>query len=312
MITRYEVQTWLRTMLRQTPASNSLAALARRVTTNLTENQSEKLAWLGNVGPMKAFTGETQPDKPIESSFSIRNEKFVRSVALPGSWLRNDKTQQTRDRVGQLAGRYVQWPGKMVADLINLGATGLCYDGKAFFATDHTWGRSGAWSNELTYNVAVPATPTADEVSKAVNYVLAQMFGFPDDQGEPMNEAMESVAICCHNSVADVFTAALEAINLDTGTGTRDNTLRYNKVRKSLFASPRFTGLNSATAFAVIRNDAEAAPFIHQENPVEQRLEILDENSDHYKKLDEMVATMWAVGNDGYGHPQDAARCVFN
>ena len=29
MITRYEVQTWLRTMLRQTPASNSLAALAR-------------------------------------------------------------------------------------------------------------------------------------------------------------------------------------------------------------------------------------------------------------------------------------------
>lgn len=307
MITRYEVQTWLRSMLRQTPKSNTLAALAKRVTTNLTENQRERMAWLGNVGPLKAFTGEIQPDKPIEADYFIRNEKFNRAIALPGSWLRNDKTEQTRDRVGQLAGRYIQWPGKMVADLVNNGHSVACYDGKNFFANNHEWGRSGAWSNLLQYNVGTPTAPTADEISKAINYAIAQMVGFPDDQGEPMNEDMEAVTILCHHSVSDVFTAALEAVNLDTGTGVRTNTLQFTKVRKQLIASPRFASLGAANKFAVIRSDGAAAPFIFQENPVEHRLEILDESSDHYKKMDEMVANLFAVGNAGYGNPQDAA-----
>jgi hypothetical protein len=311
MITRYEVQTWIRSMLRQTPKSNTLAALAKRVTTSLTENQRERLGWLGNVGPMKEFTGESQPDKPIETEFFIRNAKFQRSIALPGSWLRNDKTDQTRDRVGQLSGRYIQWPGKMVADLVNNGASGLCYDTKAFFANNHEWGRSGSWSNLLSYNVATPASPTADEASKAINYAIAQMAGFPDDQGEPMNEEMDSVTILCHHSVSDVFTAALEAVNLDTGTGVRTNALQFSKVRKQLIASPRFATLGAANKFAVVRSDAAATAFIFQENPVEHRLEILDENSDHYKKMDEMVANLWAVGNAGYGTPQDACSVEF-
>lgn len=306
MITRYEVQTWLKAGLRQTPQSNTLAALAKRVTTRLTSTQKERMAFLGNVGPMKEFTGNTQPDKPIEAEYYIRNAKFNRSIALPGEWLRNDKTGETRDRVGQLAQRYIQWPGKLIASLVESGYSATCYDGKAFFASDHAWGKSGTWSNLLSYNVGTPSAPTADEVSKAVNYAIAQMVGFPDDQAEPMNEGMEGVTILCHHAVSDVFTAALEAVNLDTGTGVRQNTLQFNKVRKQLIASPRFATIGAANKFVIVRSDAAAVPFIFQENPAEQRLEMLDESSDHYKTMDEMVAMMWAVGNAGYGNPQDA------
>jgi phage major head subunit gpT-like protein len=311
MITRYEVQTWLRMALRQTPKSDMLAALAKRVTSALTENQSERVAMLGTVGPLRAFTGESQPDKPIETTYSIRNEKFNRGVALPGSWLRNDKTDQTRDRVAQLGARYVQWPGALIAQLINAGNSTPCLDGQNFFSTTHAIGRSGTWSNDLTYDIATPAAPTADEISKAINFAIAQMVGFPDDQGEPFNEGMEAVTIVCHHSKSDVFTAALEAVNLDTGTGVRTNALQFSRLRKQLIASPRLTGLNSANAFAIIRSDAQAAPFLFQENLAEHRLEIMDESSDHYKKMDEMVANVWAVGNAGYGLPQDAARVVL-
>ena len=219
MITRYEVQNWLRLGLRQTPLTNSLAALARRNVTSLTENQKERLAFLGNVGALKVHEGELQPDKPIEVDYYIKNEKFSRGIALPGSWLRNDKTGEVRSRVNQLSTRYIQWPGKLVGDLVNAGSTALCFDGKPFFATDHVYGKSGAWSNALQYNVGTPASPTADEVSKAVNYALAQMVGFVDDQAEPMNEDMSAVTILCHHSWQDVFLAALESPTLDTGAG---------------------------------------------------------------------------------------------
>ena len=310
MITRYEVQNWLRAELRGTPISNTLGALARSNPSELSEGQTEQLAWLGNVAPMRPHVGGLQPGRPVEFTYAIRNEKFSNGVSLPGSWWRNDKTGLARQRITQLAQRYQEWPGKLVAQLIEAGFTGLAHDGKAFFATDHAIGKS-AFSNLIQYDAAVAASPTANECSLAVARAIATMAGFLDDQGEPMNEGMSAVTIVCHTSLGDVMEAALSARQLDTGTGSRDNTLAVNKVAKNLIVSPRFTGLAASNRIAVFRSDADATPFVMQENLTERRLEVLAESSDHYAKLDEVWAAMYAVGNAGYGNPQDAIAVTF-
>ena len=310
MIPRYEVQNWLRAELRGTPVSNTLGALARSNPSELAEGQTEQLAWLGNVAPMRQHTGGTQPGRPVEFTYAIRNEKFSSGVTIPGSWWRNDKTGLARQRITQLATRYQEWPGKLVAQLIEAGFTGLAHDGKAFFAADHVIGKA-SFSNLISYDAAVAASPTANECSLAVARAIATMAGFLDDQGEPMNEGMEQVTVVCHTSIGDVMEAALSARQLDTGTGSRDNTLAVNKVRKNLIISPRFTGLAASNRIAVFRSDAQATPFVMQENLAERRLEILGEGSDHYTKLDEAWAAMFAVGNAGYGNPQDAIAVTF-
>lgn len=311
MILKYHIQNWLRTSLQATPRSNTLATLMKRVGTSLIEGESERLAWLGNVAGMKRHSGEVNPSRPVETNFSITNEKFSAGVALPGAWLRNDRTQQVRDKIAQLGARYLQHPGKLAAQLIEGGFTANAYNGTSFFNASHVIGKSGAFSNLLTVDIAgTPATPTADEASKAVATVLAKMLGQPDDQGEPFNEGMSEVAIVCHSDWYDVFSAALSASNLDTGTGVRTNALLFNEVKKTLIASPRLTGLKAANRFVVVRTDG-ADPFLYQENATEQRLEILAEGSDHYAKNDEAVAEIFAVGNAGYGNPQAACAATL-
>lgn len=310
MITRYEVQNMLRAELRGTPISNTLAGLARTNPSELLEGQTEQLAWLGNVAPMRVHQGGQQPGRPVEYTYAIRNEKFSNGVSIPGGWWRNDKTALARTRINQLAQRYQQWPGRLVAQLIEAGFTGLAHDNKPFFAPDHSIGKS-TFSNLIQYDAAVANAPTANECSLAIARAITTMAGFLDDQGEPMNEGMQSVTIVCHTSLGDVMEAALSARQLDTGTGSRDNTLAVNKITKNLIVSPRFTGLAAQNRIAVFRSDAEATPFVMQENLTERRLEILADGSDHYVKLDEVWAAMYAVGNAGYGNPQDAIALTF-
>lgn len=311
MIHSYEVKTWLQAAMRKTPLSNTIAALAKRVTSELLEGQSERLAWLGNVGPMTKHEGELKPKKPNETMYSIMNEKFSLAAAIPGAWARADRTGQAKDRINQLGNRYVQWPGKLVASLIEAGFASLSYDGVAFFSASHVIGKSGTFSNLIESNIATPTAPTADEFAKTIATGIAKMWGQPDDTGEPFNEGMSEITICCHSDMGDVAIAALTATNLDTGAGTRDNVLRYSTVKRNLIASPRFAALKAANRICMFRTDAEGTPFIFQENESEHRAVVLDENSDHYKKLDEIVASVYAVGNGGYGNPQDALAITF-
>jgi phage major head subunit gpT-like protein len=309
MITRYEVKNWLKHELAQTPKSNTLGNLPLRTSTELVEDQSEKLAMLGNVGPLKIHTGELQPQKPTEHTYVIKNQKHSLGIALPGVWMRQDKTDQARKRVSQLAQRYQQWPGVLTAQLVLAGASTACFDGQNFFSATHTYGQSGTYSNNLSFDVATPAAPTPDELAQAINYVISQMIGMPDDRGQPINEELSSVAILCAHTNSDRFISALEAKYLATGTGVRDNVIGGNMVSKTLIATPRLAGLGNA--FVVVRNDSEGQAFVFQENASERRDVILGEESDHYKKNDEYTAGIYAVGNAGYGLPQSASLCTL-
>jgi phage major head subunit gpT-like protein len=310
MITRYEVRNWLRHDLAQTPRSNSLGAIPMRVTTDLVEDQSEKLAFLGNVGPLKKHVGDgLQPQKPIEHTYAIKNDKFSLSVAIPGVWARQDKTGFARQRTGQLIQRYQQWAGRLTAQLLLSGSTTACFDNQNFFSTTHAYGQSGTYSNSLSYDVATPTAPTPDELALAINFVIAQMMGFPDDRAEPINEELSRVAVIVPQTYMDRYVAAMESRFLTAGSGVRDNVIDANLVEKSLIATPRMNGLG--TAFIVVRTDANGQAVVFQENPTERRDVLLGEDSDHYAKNDELVAGIFSVGNAGYGLPQHAALCTL-
>jgi phage major head subunit gpT-like protein len=85
-------------------------------------------------------------------------------------------------------GRYMAyWPQKKIAELIRNGETGITYDGKAFFATDHlnhaldagkgafanlfTGEENGAYPGALPIDASVTADVAAANLGKAIAYI---------------------------------------------------------------------------------------------------------------------------------------------
>src|SRR5574343_776002 len=101
------------------------------------DQATETYAWIGDAPAMREWVGARNAKGFTENNISITNKKFEATVGIPVDDLRRDKTGQLRVRVGQLTERAgaPHWE-KLVTDLLT--GNGTCYDGKAFFADDHS------------------------------------------------------------------------------------------------------------------------------------------------------------------------------
>jgi len=149
---------------------------------------SETYPWLGGVPKMHEWKDERIPQGMLEHNFSIANRDFEASIAVDRNAIDDDQYGQIEIRVKELATEAVRFFGEMAFTLIaqGTGTTGTagtiyggvdlaCYDGKAFFATDHTEGDSGTQANEGTTALGVAGLRAA----------ITAMRKFKNDKGKP-------------------------------------------------------------------------------------------------------------------------------
>jgi phage major head subunit gpT-like protein len=287
--------------------ATSLASIAQRITNTIGSGESMSLDFLGSIPGMAKWADKRRRVKPVPYSWALQNDKFESSIVIPDEWLIADKTSNVDLRISQLVEKYSIWPGALVATLINNSATALAFDGKAFFASDHVWGDSGTIDNAIDQAAASGTTPTADEFAIGIMAAYAQMLGFKDDLGEPVNENISSLAVVCGATLAGTAMQAINGDQLDTGTGTRDNPIKgmgAQGVNIRLLANPRIT---STTKFYLVKNDANACPFIFGENPALMNRTTKDNRHDN----DEWEFGVKAVGNATYGLFTDAVEVTF-
>ena len=287
--------------------ANSLASIAQRTTNESASGESTPLDFLGGVPGFNKWKDKRRKAKPIPYAWSLQNDKFESSIVIPDEWMIGDKTDNVNRRIAGLVEKYSIWPGALVAALINNSASALAFDGKAFFASDHVWGDSGTIDNAIDVTAASGTTPTADEFAIGIMAAYAQMLGFKDDLGEPINENISSLVVVCGAALAGTAMQAINGAQLDTGTGTRDNPIRGMAsmgVNISLVASPRVT---SATKFYLIKNDPLACPFIFSENKSLMNRTVKDDRHDN----DQWEFGLKAVGNAAYGLFTDAVEGTF-
>ena len=149
---------------------------------------TETYPWLGGVPKMHEWKDERIPQGMLEHNFSIVNRDWESSIAVDRNAIEDEQYGQINVRVQELATEAARFFDELAFTLIEQGAgtsgtagtiyegvTISCYDGKAFFATNHTEGDSGTQSNKGS--TALSAT--------ALQAAITAMRKFKNDKGKP-------------------------------------------------------------------------------------------------------------------------------
>ena len=271
--------------------------------------ESETYAWLGMSPALREWVGGRQAKGFRENGITIRNKTFEATLEVLVDEIRRDKTGQVMTRVRELAQRTNAHWAKLLSSLVVAGESALCYDGQAFFDTDHLEGASGSQSNDIGLDITTATAPSAAEFETAVLKSVEQILGLKDDEGEPMNEDAARFLIMVPVPFMASAAAALKNPVIVDGNGSRTNTItNLGGFQFELAVNPR---LAWTTKFATFRADGQTKPFIRQEEEgvtiaaVAEGSELeFKENKHHYG--------VKAVRNVGYGYWQHACLTTFS
>jgi hypothetical protein len=182
-----------------------------RICNTFQSNQdTETYAGLGMVPQMREWIGSKKAQSFNEFSVKITNRDFEATLEVANKDRRRDKTGQLRARIGELAQRAVSHDAVLLSALIDGGqstsislpggskVTVQSYDGQALFSGSHKIGKT-ALSNLMSINlsslqlgssvgVGSPTNPSPAAIANVILQMLTQLYGFQDDQSQPMNE----------------------------------------------------------------------------------------------------------------------------
>lgn len=164
----------------------------KQYTTIATEIKSSKSAetypWLGAVPKMKEWVDERTPQGLLEHNFTVTNRDFEASIAVDRNAIEDEQYGQIEIRVKELSVEAARFFDELVFTLIpeginTTGSSGslfegksvACYDAKAFFATNHSEGKSGTHSNRGSSALSISSLQAA----------ITAMRKFKNDQGKP-------------------------------------------------------------------------------------------------------------------------------
>lgn len=276
------------------------------------DQESESYKWLGMSPAMREWVGGRNAKGFRENGLTIENKHFEATLEVLVQDLKRDKTGQTLIRIAEMADRTNAHWASLLSTLQLNGAAALCYDGQYFFDTDHAEGSSGTQSNKISIDIsALPAqvhgsttTPSPEEMSLCIYQAIAQMIGFKDDQGEPLNEGARAFHV---QVPVSLLAAATAAVSNDVFASGSDNTLKKSGFSISVSANPRLTWTDT---FAVYRVDGRVKPFIRQEEePV--KLAAIAEGSELEFKEGKHQYGVDCWRNVGYGYWQHAVQVIM-
>ena len=212
----------------------------------------ETYPWLGAVPKMREWKDERMPKGLSEYNFSIINYDWEASIAVDRNAIEDEQYGQSMIRVRELAVEAKRFFDEMVFSLIaqGNGTTGsgyflnkaiACYDGGAYFASDHSEGSSGSQSNLGSTALSASALQTA----------ITAMRKFKDDRGNPSHITPNLLVV-----PPDLEFEARELLNSTYYPEEATNMKLANKVLKgivNLLVTPYLTDTNDWFLFDTSR-----------------------------------------------------------
>jgi phage major head subunit gpT-like protein len=269
--------------LENNPGASWVAQIANQYTS---DQAGEVYAHLGQISRARKWVGGRQP-QPVRTlpPFRVDNEHYENSVEFAVEDFRRDKTGQIVVRIQELADDNVNDWAYRLGDLLNDGASKVCYDTAYYFDTAHQEGESGVQSNKIGVDIsAVPAAthgattaPSKEEFQAMVTAGIAQILGFKGDKGVPMNRSARKFAVLVPLGYWMGMSAAMRPV-LNNGLGNDTNpSLAVDGVDLSVHLVNELTWTDS---IAVVRTDAPAKAMIAQRE-TEWELSVLAEGSEY-------------------------------
>lgn len=272
-------------------------------------NQDEENhVWLGMPPGFREWVGGRHAKSFLDFDYTIKNKDFESTIEYHERHLSQDKTSQLQVRINQHADRALSHEASLMSALILGAESSVCYDGQYFFDTDHTEGNSGTQSNDISIDISTlavgthgsTARPSVGEMSECILQSIETMYGFKDDQGEPLNENAQEFLVM---TPITLFGTALKAINNVTMSNGETNILAQSPNFKiKVKANPRLTWTDK---FATFRMDGAVKPFIKQiREPL--TIDVLGRGTEYNFETRKVKVGLKKAGNVGLGLWQGA------
>jgi hypothetical protein len=286
-----------------------LASMAKGFETDTAPGEIDTLTWLGHIPGYRRRSEKNQNADIVPQKLDVRVEDFNVSWRLAGTQVRNSKIGPIiTDKAQEWARRRIDLMNQLVADRINAAESAVAYDGKSFFATDHSVNKSGTINNDITSPAVSTSAPTLLELANAVLAGLTKFYSFKDDQGLPLYRPQTIVDVVVNTDLIGKVAAAIGLGQIDSGAGSVDNPLlgltRSMGIQLRPKTSPLLT--QGGTKIHLYNASPGCAAYLLGENPAEKRITELDENSDFYKKTGDYEFNGFWAGASAYGEFTDA------
>lgn len=245
--------------------------------------------WLSNFPGMKEWVGKKQIKKLSEYNYVIVNKSYESTIAVKRDDLEDDQLGIYKAQAEGAGYAAKQWPDELVFGAINKGFASKCYDGKAYFATNHPVGKA-AVSNKGTKKLSV------ESYAKALaSYGAARtaMMSLKDEDGRPLNVRPDTLLV----------PPALEAIALTLVTADRleDGKPNPYKGTAKVKVSARLT---NPDAWFLLDTSKPLKPFIYQPRKKPEFVSQTSMENDAVFMEGEFKFGAEARGEAGYGHWQ--------
>lgn len=280
------------------------------------DQATETYPFLGQSPIFREWIGGRSAKGLRGNALTIANKHYEATLEIAVKDARRDKTGQIIARVNEFVDRSMTHWATLLSTLNLAGDTTVCYDGAYYYDTAHSEGDSGSQSNKIDVDISALPTqthgvvtlPSVEEMQVAILQGIAQIMGFKDDRGEPMNEDAMGFLVQVPTSL---FLVAQQAVSMAVTANSGVANLNANmlaRLQVEVAMNPR---LNSWTdKFTIHRTDSPVKGFIRQEESGVD-LKVKAEGSEY-----EFDNDAWQFGIDtwrgaGFGYWQRSCRVTL-
>ncbi len=246
-------------------------------------------AWLANFPGMKEWVGKKQIKKLEEYDYTIVNKSYEATVAVKRDDIEDDQLGIYAPQAQGAGFSAKQWPDELVFQAVNDGFTAKCYDGKAFFASNHPVGK-GTVSNKGTKKLSVASQAAAQASYGAARTALMSM---KDDEGRPLN--VQPNVLLVPPALADTANTLMTTDRLEDGVANL-----YKGTAKVVVAA----WLTDPNAWFLLDTSKPVKPFVYQPRKKPVFVQQTKMDSDAVFMQGEFLFGAEARGAAGYGHWQ--------
>lgn len=245
---------------------------------------AETYAWLGDIPGMREWIGDREVQNLSASDYTIKNKDFELTIGIDRNAIGDDKIGLFNPSIEMLGQSAAMHPDKLVFSLLKNGFNEKCFDGKAFFSSEHMIGKNKV-SNKGTAKLSLDA------------YVAARagMMSLTNSKGEPLDLIPNRLVV-----PPALEKAALDITEADFINGTR-NTMKGTA--KPLVV-PQLAG--SDTAWFLLCTTRPIKPLIYQQRKKVKFVSKTNETDDNVFMSKTFLYGADSRGNAGFGFWQMA------
>ena len=239
-----------------------------------------QMDWLGAAPQMRQWVDEKRAQGLNKQKWAVSVANYEASVDVDLNGFKDARNNPYGRRIQEMAQNAARMPYNLISDLIKNGAATKCYDGKNFFATNHSEGSSGSQSNLLTGS----GGDTIDHITTDFYAAKNALRTMRDDKGEVMtSQDFRPLIWLPANPALEQLFAQLKAATLIANTS---NVLAGSF---DYVVDPRLTDANDWHMF---RTDGVMKPFIWVNRETPHYTDNFDSKSDDVFKRRKGMASV--------------------